>query len=63
MCGVLLQLEGLGEIAFALDQRDQVAAAFARYFKGALLDGPPWAVTPYERLPTKDAYLAGLSDF
>jgi hypothetical protein len=63
MSGVVLDVEGKGEIAFAIDQREIVAASFARYFRGAVLDGPPWRVSAYEARPPHAAYLDALSDF
>lgn len=63
MSGVVLDVEGKGEIAFAIDQRTIVSASFARYFRGAVLDGPPWRVSAYEQRPTHAAYLDALSDF
>lgn len=63
MSGVVLDVEGLGEIAFAIDLRQIIAASFARYFRGAVLDGPPWRVSAYEERPTHTAYLDALSDF
>jgi hypothetical protein len=49
--GTTIFLEGLGELAFSLDVRDVTQRAFARYWKGAALEGPPWRLTPYEPLP------------
>lgn len=50
--GTVLALEDHGEIAFASDLRDITRRAFARYWNGAALEGPPWRLTPLEPLPT-----------
>lgn len=57
--GVLLALEDFdGDLAFAAGQRQEIAAAFARYFGGVLLDGPPWRCSPVEMdRPTREEYL------
>lgn len=45
-------------------RRGQIAAAFARYFDGAAVDGPPWRVSPYEDdRPTAAEYLDEPADF
>lgn len=61
--GVVLALEDEGDLAFCTEQRQIVAAIFARYFGGYALAGPPWRVSPFEQLPGQAEYLAGLSDF
>lgn len=47
--GVVLALEDVPyDLTFAVDVRQTVAAAFAKYFHGAVLDGPEWAISPAE---------------
>ena len=55
LSGVLLALEDEPyDLAFRIDQRAVVAAAFARYFGGVALAGPPWRCSPWETdLPTR----------
>lgn len=49
MTGVLLALEDLdADLAFRVGARGLVAEAFARYFDGACLPGPPWKLDPRE---------------
>lgn len=45
--GALLALEG-DDLAFMLGVRGYVAAVFARYFRGVVLNGPPWRLDPHE---------------
>lgn len=46
--GTVLALADEGEIAFQPDVREIVARTFARYWKGAVLHGPPWRLSPTE---------------
>ena len=48
MCAVLaaLDTETEGDLQFA--PRAQIAAVFARFFDGELVDGPPWSLGPEE---------------
>lgn len=38
-------------------RRERVAAAFARYFDGVEVEGPPWRVSPEEERPTYDEWV------
>lgn len=49
-----------GSLEPALGQpsrRERVARAFARYFDGVEVEGPPWRVSPEEDLPTRGEYV------
>lgn len=48
--GALLMLEehDVPDLAFVFGLRQIVARAFARYFNGLMLDGPPWRLGPDE---------------
>lgn len=61
--GALLAVEELGEVAFAPDQRNLVAACFARFFDGVRLDGPPWRVSPTEELPSREEWVESTDVF
>lgn len=53
VAGTLIALEEAdGDIALQIGQRAIIQATFARYFDGALLDGPPWRLDPTEPAPT-----------
>jgi hypothetical protein len=59
--GVLLALEqgdgSYDDLAFQSDCRRRVAAAFARYFDGVAINGPPWRISPVEEYrPTWDEW-------
>lgn len=59
----LLRIEDEGEILFDAMLRSIVAAIFARFWDGVVLDGPPWRISPTETdLPTYDEW-KGLSSF
>lgn len=60
--GTVLWLEEQGDLAFRLDAREVVREAFARFWNGAALDGPPWRMTPAEAFPLW-ADLAASADF
>lgn len=63
LAGVVWRLEGEGELAFDGGLRRVVAAAFAYYFDGLLLDGPAWRVTPLEDRPARAELLDHADDF
>lgn len=57
-CGVLYALqEHEGDLAFQVGCRHVVACAFARYFDGVALEGPPWMLDPYEDRPTYEQWI------
>lgn len=63
--GVLLYLEAadVPDYAFMYGQRAAIAAAFARYWGGIALEGPPWRLDPGETDRPTRAQLAASADF
>lgn len=64
-CGTWIGLwESLeGDLAFYAGQRDLVRDVVARYWDGAVVDGPPWRVAPTEGMrPTYGEWVAA-ADF
>lgn len=62
-CGAVMALEEEGyDVAFVVGVRGVVAQAFARFFGGCVLDGPPWRIDPYEERPTYEEWSQS-SDF
>lgn len=54
--GTLYGLEDLGSdglLPLQDDPRSRVAAVFARYWGGVVLDGPPWRLSPHEARPAE----------
>ena len=63
-CGAVLRLqddEG-AMLAFHPQARAVIQEAFARYFDGVAIEGPPWRLSPFEDLPLRDEWLAAAVD-
>lgn len=56
MVSTVIALEAQGELAFTIGLRAIVAETFARFWKGLMLDGPPWRLDPAEDRPLYECW-------